>query len=100
MQAEGTLELVAELSVAFAGFTGLAGLLTRDREGTAAFWFVAAGDWLFNLGFITAAAEVVRFAAGLYLINLLWGLAGTALSFVRLTRPIWRSGLSGPARSE
>jgi hypothetical protein len=168
MDGEGTLELFAELFVAFAGFTALAGVILRsDMEsallrqevrllleysliylvratlplvlfhaglsesaswriacatsaaetviyyalrfgslrswltsaGTAAFfWFTCTLDGLIVLLLLGAAVQLGPVPAhSLYLIHLLWGLIGTALSFGRLVKPIWESSVGDPS---
>jgi len=162
MHGEGTLELFAELFVAFAGFTALAGVILRsdmdslslrqevrllleysliyvvlsvlplvffhaglseplawrlacaisatqtiiyyivrfgslrswsDGGGLArSFWFAFTIDGLFTLLLLAAAAALGPVPPhSLYLLHLLWGLIGAALSFGRLVKPIWQS---------
>jgi len=165
MQAEGTLELFAELFVAFAGFTGLAGVILRSDAETSElrqelrllleyslillvfsilplvcfhaglsetmawrfacaasagqtliyysirfaslrdwsskagtirfFWFTLVIEWLVAALLLGAAAQPLLLpAASLYLVHLLWGLIGAALSFGRLVKPIWQSSVN------
>ena len=164
MQSEGTLVLFAELSVAFAGFTGVVGALHRriaddvaaaqelrllleysvltliksavplvlwnmgsselsawrmasaywviqsvayhwfrfaalrasfPPESRFLFWTSIAVDWAIWVGLTLGAANLLPWGpAPLYLLALLWNLTGTALSFIRLVRPIWES--NGP----
>jgi len=164
MHGEGTLELFAELFVAFAGFTALAGVILRSssegaslrqevrllleyslfyvvlstlplvffyaglsessawrlacavsaiqttiyyalrfgslrrwtvQTGTSSqFWFTCTVDCLFVALLVAAAAAIGPLSAiSVYLLHLLWGLIGSALSFVRLARPIWQAAI-------
>ena len=161
MQSEGTLVLFAELSVAFAGFTGVVGALRqRATDDTAArqelrllieysvltliksvlplvllsmdlselsawrvasacvaiqsatyhwfrlaalrsnafpgFWIIVAADWALVVGLVLGAANVLPWGPSpVYLLALFWNLVGTALSFIRLVQPIWRT--NGPS---
>jgi hypothetical protein len=168
MHGEGTLELFAELFVAFAGFTALAGVILRSETetsslrqeirllleysllyvilsalplvlfhagfselgawrlacatsatqtavyyavrfgslrtwstgaGTAAFfWLTCAVDWLVSVLLLSAALQFGQVPPhSLYLIHLLWGLIGTALSFARLAKPIWQTSVGSDA---